>query len=305
MSSDRPGLLNVDQYLNFPRGAQPWVLKGLLPVSGKGLLYSAPKVGKSYIALQLADAISEGGEWMNFPVMQTGRVVYLQLDTPGTTWAKRIRTLRHGGMKLDPNKVFMADASTLAYYPFDILQPQHCDYLMKLIQPLQPVLVIIDTIRKVHSGDENSSTIMSNVMSSLYKAVWPAALLVISHDKKPNPDMDKDIIMDHRGSTSVVGEMDGIIRLLKTRMYYAGRDVEQDSVKLLKRIVEWEDEAALLWEPDPAEDEGEIQKVLHDAALPSLRSKARALALLINKSDEAAMSRLRRYLKRANLVITE
>lgn len=302
---ERPGFLNIDDYLAYPRAPSTWIIQDLLPVSGKALLYSAPKTGKSALALQLADNIAEGGEWMTFPIVSPGRVLYFQLDNPGTTWSKRVRVLRNNGLCLDNNKVFMADASTIPMNPFDILQPGHRDYLQSIVRPLAPQLVIVDTLRKVHSGDENSSTVMSNVMTNLYSAVFPAALLVVSHDKKPSPDMEKDIIYDHRGSGGVVGEVDCILRMTKTRLYYAGRDVEADNIKLKKHVLYDGDERTILWEPDPDEYMKEIAIVIADHALASVRSKARALADMTGKSFDTMHGRLRSYLRRANLVLPE
>jgi len=285
-----PGFIPVSTYLTLPRGPETWLIEPLIPASGKGLLYSPPKVGKSALAIQLAEAVATGTDWMGFPVGQPGKVLYLQLDTPGTTWALRFDALRKFGLKLPDEKILLADMTTLEKFPFDILQPGHVHYLHSIIQPHRPVLVIIDTIRKLHSGDENSSTVMSNVMTNLVSACHPAAVLVISHDKKPSPDMDKDIMADHRGSTAVVGEMDAILRLTKSRLYYAGRNIEEGSIKMIRQDCD----DALLWMPDPDEYRAAIDSILNNDDLVGDRAKARALAPLIGKSPEAARSILRR-----------
>lgn len=291
----RPGFLNTTKYIEFPRNEATWLVKDLIPVSGKALIYAQSKVGKSSIALQLANTIACGGEWMTFPIMKTGRVLYLQLDNPGTTWCRRVITFRENGLALPDEKIFFADAATVPTYPFDILQPTHANWLKAVVQPLNPVMVIVDTLRKTHSGDENSSTIMSNVMNSLYGAVFPSALLVISHDKKPSADMDKDIITDHRGSSSVVGEMDAILRLTKTRMYYAGRNVEADAVRLIKHVIEHDEDSTIIWEPDPKENIHAVAAVLADTNLTSWGAKGKVLAATLNISEAAAVSRLRRF----------
>jgi len=293
-TQNRPGFLPVSDYLAYPRSPQTWLLKDLLPVGGKGLLYSQPKVGKSSAALQLANAVAEGGEWMTFPVCQTGRVMYFQLDNPGTTWSNRVLAFREHGFKLVDEGIYIADATTIPIYPFDILQPKHATYLAEVIRPLQPVLVIIDTLRKMHTGDENSSTVMSNVMSALQWAIFPSALLVISHDKKPSAELDKDIITDHRGSTAVVGEMDAVLRLTKTRLYYTGRNVEADVVRLVKHVIYCNSDSTIIWEPDPQENKTAILSVMNDTSLLSGHAKANALADILRISPSAAYSRLRR-----------
>jgi RecA-family ATPase len=291
MDMERPGFVALDDYLKLPRDPDTWLIKPLIPVSGAGLLYSPPKVGKSALAVQLAHAVSGGADnFMGFPIGKHGRVLYLQLDTPRTTWTMRWEALKKHGLQFDSKRLLLADRESLAFYPFDILQPAHARYLREIVQAQEPTLVIVDTIRKLHTGDENSSTVMSNVMSNLIGACHPAAVIIISHDKKPSPDMEKDIMADHRGSTSVVGEMDAILRLTKTRLYYAGRSIEEGSLKLVRQ----ECDDTLLWGPDPDEYRAAIDSVGENRDLTSMRAKARALAPLIGKSEEAAMSILRR-----------
>lgn len=291
MINERPGFVPLDDYLKLPRDPDTWLIKPLIPVSGAGLLYSPPKVGKSALAVQLAHAVSGGAkEFMGFPIGKHGRVLYLQLDTPRSTWTLRWEALKRHGLEFEVKNLCMADRESLDFYPFDILQPAHMKYLYSVIQPLKPVLVIVDTLRKLHTGDENSSTIMSNVMSNLVGACHPAAVLAISHDKKPSVDQEKDIMTDHRGSGSVVGEMDAILRLTKTRLYYAGRSIEEGSIKLVRQDCD----ETLLWAPDPDEHKDAVQSVMENTGLVSMRAKARALAPIIGKSEEAAMSIIRR-----------
>lgn len=294
-----PGL-PLSKYLEIPRGDETWLLEKLLPTSGKMLIYSPPKLGKSYLAIQLAQALSGGSpDWMGFPVCKTGKVVYVQLDTPPSTWSERFKRLKEYGVKLNDNIIIMDEMLIGQYfYPVDILQPAQMDFLGTFIASHKPECVIIDTLRKSHSGEENSSTVMSQVISNLRKVTLPAALVVISHDKKPSPDMEKDIMYDHRGSGGVVGEMDAIIRLTKGRMYYAGRDIEPDSIKVIKQ--EYDD--VLLWQPDPNEYGKFIESVMEDPTLHpdgklwiATRARARALLSVVpGKSEDGAMSALRR-----------
>lgn len=283
--------MDLDTYLTLPKDPATWLVKPLIPAGGAGLLYSPPKVGKSALAVQMAYAVSGGADnFMGFPIVKHGKVLYLQLDTPRTTWTMRWEALRKHGLQFDSKRLLLADRESLEFYPFDILQPAHARYLQQIVQVHEPTLVIVDTMRKLHTGDENSSTVMSNVMTNLVGACHPAAVLCISHDKKPNPEVEKDIMADHRGSTSVVGEMDAILRLTKTRLYYAGRSIEEGSIKLLRS----ECEETLLWTPDPDEFRAAIESVLERKDLTSMRQRARELAKLISKSEEASMSILRR-----------
>ena len=296
MNDPRSGFLPISEYLQQPREKETWLLKPLIPTGGACLLYGSPKLGKSYLAAQLAAAITDPDidDWLGFPVGQHGKVLYLQLDTPRGIWAHRFNELVDKGVIKGDNKLFcLADRDSIDTYPFDILQPTHMIYLKQLIQSQMPaVAVIIDTLREANSGDENSSTSTRNVLVNLAGATHPAALIVISHDRKPHPDIDKDIMNDHRGSDQVVARMDAIMRLTKTRLFYAGRSIEAGDIKLQRLD-------SGFWQQQLDETGPIIEKVLADTSLTTLRAKARALATLIYKSEEAAMSILRRTLAAA------
>lgn len=288
--AETPQFVSVDEYLQLPRDPDVWLLKNLLPAGGSGILYAPPKVGKTYLALQMANAIGGGADnWMEFDVVKKGKVLILQLDTPRATFTtKYFEPMRANGMGFQ--NVMVADSEILKLSLVDILQPSHQAMLKRMVEAKEPALVIIDTLRKLHSGDENSSTEMSNVMSLVKSVVHPAAVLLISHERKPAPDGEKDIMTDLRGSTSVVGEMDAILRLTKSRLYYAGRSIEEGSIKLRRLDVD----DCLMWEPDPEDGKAALAAVLMDKSLTTDGAKARELSRLTGKNIEACKSTIRR-----------
>ena len=244
----------------------------------------------SYLGIQLALALSgQSPDFLSFPILRTGAVLYLQLDTPRGTWALRFEEmLKKGKLKYDSSKLLLADRDSVEMYPFDILQPQHAQYLQSIVQVHQPVAVIIDTLREVHSGDEDSSTISRNVIANLTGACEPAALILISHGRKPHPEVDRDLLADHRGSSYITGRMDAIMRLTKNKLYYTGRSIEAGDIKVARTDTG-------LWAPVVEESEKlAMFKVTTDTSLISLRSKAKCLATMIGITEEAALSRLRR-----------
>src|SRR5438874_371179 len=195
-----PIVLGSD-YLKLPRSPETWLVEGLLPVGGALLLFGDPKVGKSFAALQLACCLVSGVEWLGFPIPQPQPVVYVQLDTPRTLWADRVQQLGSSGHPVDA--VHFADRETLGTNPFDILDPEHFKLLTTSLASIRPGAVIIDTLRESHSGDENDSTEMQSVVAHLDAAVKPAALILISHARKSNPEMGYSLMNDSRGSNYV------------------------------------------------------------------------------------------------------
>jgi RecA-family ATPase len=226
---DRPGFVPVSEYLRLPHDSNTWLVKDLIPTSGAALIYGLPKGGKSWLAIQLACCIAGGDkDWLGFPVQTQGRVLYLQLDTPRSTWRLRFDSIVRERIKFDDRLLCIADRESIDMFPFDISKesPDHMAYLASLVRPLQPVAVVVDTLRKAHSKDENNSTDMSNVISRLVAAVHPAALIIVSHSRKPNIEAGDDLMSDHRGSGSVTGEMDCVLKMAKKKLYYGGRNIE-------------------------------------------------------------------------------
>ena len=284
-------IVRGDDYLNLPRAPETWLIEPLIPAGGTALLYGDPKVGKSYAALQLALSLQTGVDWLGFPSRSRSEGVYIQLDTPRSLWADRLDVLRKDGFPID--QLHLADRETLDCFPFDILNPTHATLLIHSLKEMNPYpgWVILDTIREAHSLDENNSTDMRNVMAALSGAVKPAALIIISHSKKPS-EMGADLINDNRGSSYVSGRMDSIIRFTKKSIHYTGRAIEQGSLKLRRGETG-------MWELDTDEVDTAATSILLDPSFTSMRSRAAALSTRVGIKEEAARSILRRSAMRS------
>lgn len=281
-----PRILSGIDYLALPSSPATWLIEPLLPSGGAMLLYGDPKIGKSFAALQLANAIQNGLPWLGLPTRR-GNVAYIQLDTPRNVWQARIRDLvARGAMDSLPS---FADRETLNTWPFDILKPEHLIILREELQALGPDLVILDTLREAHSADENDSTQMQSAIAAIVAATQPAAIALVSHSRKPSQDDGFSLMNDNRGSSYVVGRMDAIIRFLPKTARLSGRSIEEHTIEL-ERL------DSGFWEAAATEVDRHVANVLADASLDSIRSKAKTLAKLIGKTESASRGLLRRKL---------
>lgn len=194
------------------------------------LLFGDPKVGKSYAALQLACCLVSGQEWLGFQIPLPQQVAYVQLDTPRTLWADRVGKLAASGHCIE--KVHFADRETLDAHPFDILKPAHFKKLVNDLKDIGPGAVVMDTLRESHSADENDSTEMQVAIAALEAAIQPAAMILVAHARKSNPENGFSLMNDNRGSNYVVGRMDAIARFTKKSMQVSSRTMEEHSIKL-------------------------------------------------------------------------
>ena len=284
-------------------------------------LFSAPKVGKSFLALDLARAVSQGdASWLNQVILRQARVLYFQLDTPRSLWIDRIKKLQAAGISFATNDTspetpsatnffFIADMES-APFPFNIHTQECFDWLKAQTDTLKPELIIIDTMREVHDLDEDKATPMKSVLTTIRAACMPTegpppAIILISHSRKSNPKHDGGLMDEGRGANYVAGRADVVCRMLAKegadtcRLVYRGRATGHD-VKILVR-----NPKTILWElkDDPmaaakARWKADVEFIARNPvhAKKTLAERGRILnALHTDKSHQTCTAAIRRY----------
>ena len=246
-------------YQQLPKSPQKWIIEKLLPVGGLINIFGKPKTGKSFLALGMAQAIVNGEpDWEGYPIHTHGNVAYLQIDTPREEWSQRIGRLSF--KEPQPHELFIADMWQVPQFPFDILDTQQTGvrWLKDQLADVRPVLTVIDTLREVHGGDENDSTVMRNVIAHLVAACRPSAILLLSHARKDSiltANGDDDMMDQGRGSSYVAGRMDVIIKLTAKRMMFKGRATGQQ----VESVSQDPETGLVVIEPS---DEGDLRPLL-------------------------------------------
>lgn len=218
----------VEEYLKLPRNPNKWIVQDLVPVGGITNIYAKPKLGKTFVFMGMGAAIANGDdEWEGFEIQTPGKVMFLEVDTPREEMADRFQK-----MAINNQSFAIADMWQVPDFPYNILQPKMFNWFQQEVQRINPVMVVIDTIREVHEQDENDSTGMKKVLGQLIAACRPAAVVLISHSRKDGNNMftvgsDSDIMDENRGSNYVAGKADVVIRLTKKTMTYKGRATGQ------------------------------------------------------------------------------
>lgn len=280
-------------YLELPSDPTPWIIKSLIPAGGLVNLYGRPKSHKSFFGLQMASAIATPTEEvLGFKVVKSGRVAYLQIDTPRSMWKDRLKMLSEGGMNI--KGIFFADSLLVPEYPFNILKPGPKDWLKERLYQLSPVVVFIDTLREFHGGDENDSTVMRNVIGNAVECVPPnCAIVFVSHTRKQQTIHIDDITEDQRGSGYVAGRMDNIIKLTDKVMMVKGRATPEIKLK-----VSHNDMGCLEHDHFTLDNHKAIDIIFKSSPGIGTVAAAHKLSEALGISEAAALKRIQRWMQK-------
>jgi hypothetical protein len=205
-----------------PRYAVPGVL-----AEGLNLLAGAPKLGKSWLALNIAASIAYGGLALDKIGVEQGEALYLALEDPPRRLQRRLRIIL--GDESPPDGLFIETSwEHLLEGGSDRLEAwlgEHPDCR----------LVVVDVFAKVRSivaGNVNRYEADYAAMASL-KTIADAhgvALLVVHHTRKAVADDYVDAVS---GTHGLAAAADAVLVLTRSRgsadakLHVTGRDIEE------------------------------------------------------------------------------
>lgn len=177
----------VGEYLEIAGGEVPWVIKPFCIKGSSVMLFGRPKVGKSRAILQICNSVINGEPWMGFPVLRTGKVLYLQLDMAVLELQRVITRGLEAGMKLKEGLLIPRLPEKEHRVDFDILRDSDFARLGELCAKHEPVMVIVDTINdgfRPRPQDKDVNMLAREVHKRFMGAVGDAVLVFINHKRK-------------------------------------------------------------------------------------------------------------------------
>jgi len=177
-----------------------WVVQDLICMGDIHILIGEPNIGKSFITMDMATAISGVRDVvLGHVVCQHGRVLYIDEENPedlvvsrfqrlGLTeeYAKNIRYINNASVRLDRDP----------------------DALLDEAIEFEPVLIVLDSLTRLHGQDENASGPMSALFNdgiSPLARQTGAAVLVIHHVSKTDSTSS---FKRARGSSDITAAID-------------------------------------------------------------------------------------------------
>lgn len=265
---------------------RPAVIDGLLPV-GTYLLAGAPKIGKSFLVLQMAYQVSMGEPFLGFSSRQ-GTVLYLALEDTYERLQKRLAQMTEQDSERLILSVFSETLDEGLTERLSDFWSEHTD----------TVLIIIDTLQRVRSRtpDGGSYAADYDTLARLkeFSDTFGVTVLVVHHTRKEGAE---DVFNMISGTNGLMGAADGALLLHKDKrtaseavLEVVGRD--QPQLRLHLRFAA----AHLRWELLEAETERyreppcpllEVLSQLVNKENPSWNGTATELAQCLSKMDSS------------------
>ena len=213
-------IYNSEYIMTTPLEKQEYIIYKMM-YPGLYILAGAPKIGKSWLALDLCLSVANGEQFLKHDT-NTGQVLYLSLEDNLLRLQNRIYELTDEPCE---NLNFAIEAKSIG----NGLEEE----LEKSKQELPNLkVIVIDTLQKVRSNtDVNYGSDYKEL--SVLKALadkLKVAILVVHHTRKC---YDSDPFNMVSGSTGIIGSVDGIMVMIeqrrgsgKAKLHCAGRDIE-------------------------------------------------------------------------------
>jgi len=185
-SIDDARLKRLDLWDAFTTQPPPldFVLPGMI-AGTVGALVAQGGAGKSWIALELAMAVAGGPDLLEMGIEAVGPVLYLPAEDPEL--ALRHRLFAAAPQFNDAARSQLAEA--LEIVPLmgravDLMTPAWASAVERMAEGKR--LVVIDTLRRFHSGDENSAGDMAKLLGVMERlcASTGASMLFLHHTAK-------------------------------------------------------------------------------------------------------------------------
>lgn len=202
-NTNQPQVVFWNELKDLKLPESTFLVDGLIVEKGINYLYGKPGVCKTWLVLYLVLCIAKGT--VAFGRIKTKQCKVLIVDKDNDLYQMMLRVESLGGLDID-QVGYYSDAGL-----FRIENDEVVEKLLICIRKYDFKLVVFDTSRDIHKGEEDSSTHMDRV-NQVFKRILHegCAVLAISHTKKQD---DGDLIDLIRGSTAISGSASSMIHL--------------------------------------------------------------------------------------------
>jgi len=161
--TNKPKLISVCDVLNMDFGEDEWLINELIPTGTLTVISGQPDCYKSWTAMHIAQTVTNGNPFLgHFGTLSRRKVLILDKENILKEIQKRYRAL---GV-LDDGSI-LYDRNDDLYFD----RKKDVESIIQTIETEKINVVIVDSLRGYHLGDENDSRQMNAVMRAFKKIV--------------------------------------------------------------------------------------------------------------------------------------
>lgn len=218
----------IGEFLAKEIPIQPWLIgRGILPIAAKMIIGGSPKVGKSFIAMNIAIDLAKGvplfgAHYKNgqpvFPVARPCRVLYIEQEIGDVGLQERFK-----GKDGKPGLLTGASPQLLDFLvksrdtALRVDTKEGLALLYEEVESVMPDVTILDPMVKFHLLDENSAqemAVIGRVGDHIIEKTRGGSVIWVHHAAKPpssafeNPRTGGDRL---RGSSAIFADVDTVM----------------------------------------------------------------------------------------------
>lgn len=160
-----------------------WLVEGLWSEEAVGILGGEPKCCKSFLALDVAVSVASGAACLRqFPVRRTGKVLLFPAEDSLAIVRQRLEGIACAAqVSFESLPVEVITAPSLR-----LDTPTDRQRLSDTVEDLQPILLILDPLIRLHRIDENDASQVAALLSYLrqLQRQFQLAIILVHHARK-------------------------------------------------------------------------------------------------------------------------
>src|SRR5262249_51134984 len=199
--------------------ARKWLVEGLLPETGVGLIAGQWGTYKTFAVFDLAAAVMTGGRFIHFPIMRKGGVLLLATEGQSEVDVRLTAAWEHHGGSGRAPFVWVEKSPRLLDGSADkilVAMIRHAEAKLRRDFDLPAVMVLIDALGKAagysKSGDENDAALAKIIMGALEQASAATGVLMLGVTH-----FGKHVDTGTRGSSVFEDDADTVLALVGER----------------------------------------------------------------------------------------
>lgn len=191
----------------------PFIIEPFFPSGGLCLLHGKRGIGKSMLTMAMARSVATGDPFLGMFPSRQGNVVVIQLDM--------VESVYHDRLQINPEYYSFDNWYTVTgSVNFSDKRVNTNTQWVKEVNGVAPELIIIDTLRKAHRWDENSSDTPAKFYNKLRDLFGFVSVVMVHHDRKTQGDMlGVDASEAFRGSGAWLDDVDCGLHIVKNGRY--------------------------------------------------------------------------------------